>query len=263
MASYCPKANSYSTSELANDRFACAVGHNNLGADYALKVCQKMNVTYIKKMINYCAYATKKGIKRLNPDPEPCVKTLRKHNEIENHLNYNTQNVAYVFFLVWKPEAFSAKRYSLDCHEKRNKLLSMYLTLVKNIDPTSSAVTGLSKNGRQLFLHDEPLSTLSHKQAALKILEYSQSFALVSGFVDTLPLLRKQFSDRKNNKLPNTTVNIDILEKLTGDDNLRSFLMNGQNFFIKSATSVNKILELLNYLKSLIQNGMLNNFDNF
>ncbi|XP_014217817.1 uncharacterized protein LOC106646287, partial [Copidosoma floridanum] len=112
MASYCPKANSYSTSESADYRFACAVAHKNLGADYVLKTG---------------GFSPQKDILQIAMKSE-------------------------------------------------TKLLSVYLTPVKNIDPKSTAVTGLSKNGRQLFLHGKPLSTFPHKQAALRVLEFLQSF---------------------------------------------------------------------------------------
>lgn len=83
MASFCPKSYSYSTSESADYRYACTVGHKNLGSDYILKVFQKMNLTYRKKIVYFCNYAKKKAIKRLTVASTPHFKTLRKFNSIK------------------------------------------------------------------------------------------------------------------------------------------------------------------------------------
>lgn len=63
MASFCPKSHSYSTSESADFRFTCTVAHKNLGKDYILKVFEKMNLSYPKKLIYYCVSAKKKQLK--------------------------------------------------------------------------------------------------------------------------------------------------------------------------------------------------------
>ena len=61
MASYCPKSISYSTSESADYRFACVVARKNLDSDYILKIFEKLNLSYPKKLIHYCNYALKKS----------------------------------------------------------------------------------------------------------------------------------------------------------------------------------------------------------
>ena len=287
-----------------------------------------MNLTYRKKLKNYCTYAKNKAIKRLTRESNTRVKVLRKLNnikkkqlrnqkerkskdtystdmtllnipvnsnniiqELENPFTYYNEDVAYVFFDL-ETGGFSPQKDILQIAMKsEKKVMSVYLTPIKNIDPTSTAVTGLSKNGRQLFLHGELVPTLTHKIAALKVIEYLESFSkkvvliahncdfdssrivrffqrlsllnsfekLVTGFVDSLPLFRKRFPDRKNHKLSdlgkdllnlsvenahNATIDIDILENLTveyisWDDILKS-VFSVQDVIIKIEKIVNE-----------------------
>ncbi|KAK0074345.1 hypothetical protein PV326_012524 [Microctonus aethiopoides] len=141
MARYCPKANSYSTSESAEYRFACAVAHKNLGADYVLKVCRKMNLTKhnsIKKQ-QLRNEKEKKSNDTYSSDMTLLDTPINSSNiiqEIENHLSYNTENVAYVFFDL-ETGGFSPQKDILQIAMKgEKKLLSVYVTPIKNIDQT-------------------------------------------------------------------------------------------------------------------------------
>lgn len=270
MASFCPKSNSYSTSESADYRFACAVAFKNLGKNYVLRVLEKLNLSYPKKIVHYCVSAKKKAIKRLSRDSQPHVKALRKLNdlkrkqlkhrteknakdtycsdmalldipvnsenmikEIENDLMYNTANIAYVFFDLETGGLAPQKDILQIALKSEKKMLSIYLTPSKSIDTRATVVTGLTKNGRQLFLHGDLVATLAHQKAALKVLEYLESFGkkviliahncnfdsdrlvrffqklsllssfqrVVAGFLDTLSIFRKKFPDRSNHKL--------------------------------------------------------------
>lgn len=270
MASYCPKSHSYSTTESADFRFACTVAHKNLGKDYILRVLEKMNLSYSKKLVYYCNSAKKKAIKRLQRETDPRTKALRKLNglkkqqlknrkekaskdtycsdmtlleipldtqniirEIDNDLTYNTKNLTFVFFDL-ETGGFSRQKDILQIALKsEKKIMSVYLTPSKNIDAQASEVTGLTKNGRQLFLHGELVPTLVPKKAAAQVIEYLESFGtkviliahncdfdsdrivslykrlcmiepferVVQGFVDTLSLFRKKFPERKSHKL--------------------------------------------------------------
>lgn len=258
-----------------------------------------MGLTVTTKYVHYCQIATKKAIKRLNHERDPKIKALRKYNrvkklqlrnrkekrsedtycsdmtllekpannddiikEVPNELTYNSDNIAFVFFNL-ETGGFSPQKDILQIAMKNEtKLLSIYLTPRKEIDPQASTVTGLTKFGRQLFLHGELLYTVVHRQAALKVVEFLQSFDrkvlliahncnfdaeriirffqrldllssfedLILGFTDTLGLFKVQFPDRQSHKLSdlgqemlnlnienahNAAVDIDLLEKLT------------------------------------------------
>ena len=46
--------------------------------------------------------------------------------------------------------------------KSEKKILSVYLTPSKTIDVKATEVHGLTKNGRQLFLHGKQFSTFGH-----------------------------------------------------------------------------------------------------
>lgn len=213
MASFCPKSHSYSTSESADYRFACTVAHKNLGKDYILRVLEKLGLSYTPKLVHYCVSAKKKAVKRLTRESDPRVKALRKVNEmkrkqlknrrekeckdtyesdmtllevpvensnlireVESNITYNTENEIYVFFDL-ETGGLSPKKDILQIALKSEKtVMSVYLTPCQNIDAQASAVTGLTKNGRQLFLHGELVPTHVQKKSCRKSFRIFEKF---------------------------------------------------------------------------------------
>lgn len=274
MASYFPKAMSYSTSESGDYRFACAVAHKNIGDSFILKVLERLSIFFQKQLRKFFEARSKKAVKRLARERTPAVKAIRKYNairkqqlrnqkeknstdtyssnisllevptnaenlisEVSCDLSYNTNNFAIVFFDL-ETGGFKMDKDILQIAMKsENSILSTYLSPIKPIDTFASAMTGLTKNGRQLFLNGNPVVSISRKIAVLKVLEYFQKFgkkvvlvahnckfdaprflrliklvstfetfeSVISGFVDTLPLFKKIIPNRKSYKLTNLT----------------------------------------------------------
>lgn len=83
----------------------------------------------------------------------------------------------FFFFFYFETGGFAFDKDVLQITLKNeNNFFSVYITPCKNIDAKASAVTGLTKSGRQLFLHGTQVQKISRRVAVTKILEFFKSF---------------------------------------------------------------------------------------
>ena len=143
---------------------------------------------------------------------------------------YNTENIAFVFFDL-ETGGFKVGKDILQIAMKTENLcFSTYITPRKSIDTSASAVTGLTRNGRQLYLHGSPVPSIISKNAFSETIKFLNSLKkkviliahncqfdykhfvhaaeqhglvdeldeIIVGFSDTLPLFKLKLPNRPN-----------------------------------------------------------------
>lgn len=266
MSSHCPKSHSYSTTESSDYRFAITIAHKNRGEGFSVNVMDKAGINYSKSLLGYVKKTDLKALKRKQKDEQPEQKAKRKFNTAQKeqlrnrkeHLEedtyfsnmaffgnalpttfitktsdnifYNTDDVAFVFFDL-ETGGFKIGKDILQIAMKNENLcFNVYITPKQSIDASASAVTGLTRNGRQLYLNGKEISSVACKVAFLKTIEFLKSLKkkvilvahncqfdyrhfihaatqlslidelseFIIGFCDSLPLFKLKLPNRTN-----------------------------------------------------------------